>query len=104
MPSSDPARLLSRFDSDVICPEFEDVDPLVVLVIVTGAILLAPPKFTFPPEIVLIKIMQQSPFKISLSLTIFYITICKQTTLSISTCIMKSADFLHHINCRLIFK
>jgi hypothetical protein len=73
--------MFAAFD---ICPEVEGWDPLVVLVIVTGAILLAPPKFTFPPEIVLIKIMQQSPFKFSLSLIIFYITICKQISLSIS--------------------
>jgi uncharacterized membrane protein YGL010W len=80
--------------SAAICPEVEGRDPLVVLEIVTGAILLAPPKFTFPPEIVLIKIMQQLPFKISLSLSIFYITICKQTSLSMSKCIIESADFL----------
>jgi hypothetical protein len=72
------------FPTDAVCPEVEGRVPLVVLEIVTGAILLAPPKFTFPPEIVLIKIMQQSPLKISLSLIIFYITICEQTSLSIS--------------------
>lgn len=61
------------FDSEGICPVEEGREPAVVLEIVTGAILFVPPKFTIPPDIVLIKITLQSPDKISLSLTIFIV-------------------------------
>lgn len=61
------------FDSEVICPVVDGREPVVVLEIETGAILFVPPKFTIPPDIVLIKITLQSPDKISLSLVIFII-------------------------------
>jgi hypothetical protein len=61
------------FDSKAICSVEEGWEPVVVLEIETGAILFAPPKFTIPPDIVLIKITLQSPDKISLSLVIFII-------------------------------
>jgi hypothetical protein len=71
--SSAPARLLGKFEAEVIFSEVEGSEPVVVLEIETGAILFVPPKFTIPPDIVLIKITLQFPDKISLSLTIFII-------------------------------
>ena len=38
----------------LVAPEVDGLVLVVVLLIVTGAILNAPPKFTIPPEIVLI--------------------------------------------------
>jgi hypothetical protein len=59
------------FEPEVVCPEVDEREPVVVFEIETGAILFAPPKFTIPPDIVLIKITLQSPDKMSPSLTNF---------------------------------